>query len=445
MRILRDIYTEPRLYTASTILILMFVLGYFFSPLFFAAKILLLFFLFLLASDLSLLFFTGQQNLLLRREVPERLSNGDDNQIRIFLKNNYFFTVHLNIIDEIPARFQTRDFIMRICLMPQEEKMLDYSLRPVRRGEYEFGKTNAFVSSKLKLFSRGYQFGSPSTPVKVYPSFLRMKEYELLAISNRLTEAGIKRIRKVGTHTEFDQIRDYVTGDDYRTINWKATAKKSKLMVNQYQEERSQQVYSLIDMGRVMKMPFNGMSLLDYAINSALILSNTALYKHDKTGIITFGKTIGSFLPAENKSRTILKTLETLYKQETSYDEPDYELLAAFIKQRITHRSLLILYTNFESPASLQRQLFCLRNMARNHLLMVIIFENTEIRHLLDKTADSLQDIYIKTIAEKFIYDKRLIVKELNKHGIHALQTKPASLSVNLINKYLELKHTGII
>jgi uncharacterized protein (DUF58 family) len=445
MRVIRELFTQSRLYKSSSVIVLLFVFGYFFDPLFFIAKLLLLIFLFLLAADLSLLFFTRQKVLLLRREIPERFSNGDENRINIFIKNNHYLPVLISIVDEIPSQFQLRKFHMYLHLGPGEEKKMKYSLKPLERGEYEFGRTNAYVSTYIKLFSRKCQFGQKSTIVKVYPSFLKMRQYELLAISNRLTEAGIKRTRQLGTHSEFDQIKDYVKGDNYRTINWKSTAKRAKLMVNQYQEERSQQVYSLIDMGRVMKMPFEGMSLLDYAINTSLIISNTAIYKHDKAGIVTFNKTIDSFLPAENKNRTMLKILETLYKQETLYDESDYELLTATIKRRITHRSLLILYTNFESLTSLQRHLFYLKNIARNHLLLVVIFENTEIRQLLRKSTKNLQEIYIKTIAEKFIHDKHLIVKELNKHGILALLTKPKSLTTNLINRYLELKNIGWI
>ena len=166
-------------------------------------------------------------------------------------------------------------------------KTISYFLRPVKRGEYSFGAVNVFASSPIGLVSRRYQF-SQNKMVPVYPSYIQMRKYELLAISNRLTDTGIKKIRRVGQHTEFERIREYVPGDDYRTINWKASARKSHLMVNNYQDERSQQVYALIDKGRAMQMPFNGMSLLDYAINASLVISNIAIKKSDKAVLITF-------------------------------------------------------------------------------------------------------------------------------------------------------------
>src|SRR5690606_40532545 len=120
---------------------------------------------------------------------------------------------------------------------------------------------------------------SQNKTVPVYPSFRQMRKYELPAISNRLTEFGIKKIRRIGQNREFEQIKEYVVGDDYRTINWKATARRGTLMVNTYQDERAQQVYAVIDKGRTMKMPFEGMTLLDYDINASLVISNIAIRK----------------------------------------------------------------------------------------------------------------------------------------------------------------------
>jgi uncharacterized protein (DUF58 family) len=195
----------------------------------------------------------------------------------------------------------------------------------------------------------------------------------------------------------------------------------------------------------VMKMPFEHMSLLDYAINSSLVLANTALLKHDKAGLITFNTTIDTFLPAERRNNTLFKIMELLYKQETLFAESNFEILFITVKRRITHRSLLILYTNFESLTSMDRQKAFLKRLAQNHLVLVIIFENTEISEFRMKEAHSLEEIYIQTIAEKFIHDKSLIAKELNNHGILTVIARPKDLSAKLVNKYLELKDRNLI
>lgn len=239
---------------------------------------------------------------------------------------------------------------------------------------------------------------------------------------------------------EFEHIKEYVRGDDYRTINWKATARKADLMVNNYTDERSQQIYCLINKGRVMKMPFGGMTLLDHAINASLVLSNVALVKQDKAGLITFAENLDTFLQADKKPTQMNLLLESLYRQNTQFLEPDFEKLFSIIRNRITNRSLLILFTNFESIESLQREMPALKKIAHYHLLLVVFFENTELRFLMERKAATIEDIYIKTIAEKFAFEKRLMVKELHKNGIPSILTTPEHLTVNTVNKYLELK-----
>lgn len=189
-----------------------------------------------------------------------------------------------------------------------------------------------------------------------------------------------------------------------------------------------------------MKMPFGGMTLLDYSINAALVLSNVALVRQDRAGLITFEKNLDLFLQADKKPTQMNLVLETLYRQKTEFLEPDFEKLFSVIRNRITNRSLLVLFTNFESLEGLQREMSALKKIARYHLLLVVFFENSELKTLIESNASSLEDIYIKTIAEKFAFEKRQMVKELHKNGIPSILTTPENLTVNTINKYLELK-----
>src|SRR5262249_13773588 len=158
-----------------------------------------------------------------------------------------------------------------------------------------------------------------------------------------------------GHSLEFEQIKEYVAGDDLRSLNWKATARRGgELMVNNFTDEKSQQVYCLIDKGRVMKMPFGGVGLFDYAINATLGLSRVALVRQDKAGLLTFADQIGTFLPAGRKMNQMGHILEILYNQQTRFQETDYEKLHAMVRTRITQRSLIVLFTNFESLTGLQ-------------------------------------------------------------------------------------------
>lgn len=443
MNLIKGLYIHERFFKIIAVIVVLFTVSFWFPQFYVVAWILfvLLFTLFLI--DIFILF-RFKKGVKATRILSEKFSNSDDNPIPINIENNYPFSVEIKFIDELPVQFQKRNFKKTIQLSKATKNNFIYEVRPVERGEYHFGKLNAFVSSPLKIIAKRYKFNDYAM-VSVYPSYIQMKKYEFLAMSNRLTEFGLKKIRRIGHTMEFEQIKDYVAGDDIRTINWKATAKRAQLMVNQYQDEKSQPIYSIIDLGRVMKMPFENLSLLDYAINSTLAFSNIALRKNDKAGMLTFSKTVENIVSASNK-KTHLNTInESLYNINTQFTDSDFGLLYAMIKRKITQRSLLILYTNFEHMSAMRRQLPFLKAIAKQHLLVVVFFENTELDELITTNAEDLQDVYHKTIAEKFAYEKRLIVKELQNRGIHAILTKPKNLTVNVINKYLEFKAKGFI
>ncbi len=387
----------------------------------------------------TIIVYSKKKGVAAERIAGDRFSIGDPNKVVIKLVNRYRFPVRTSVIDELPIQFQERKWIRKTTVAGYANQELEYTVKPLTRGEYVFEDINVFAHAPLQLVKRRYIFPARQV-IKVYPSYMQMRRYHLLAVSNRLQEAGVKKIRKIGHSMEFEQIKEYVRGDDYRTINWKATARKDGLMVNTYTDERSQQIYCLINKGRVMKMPFAGMTLLDYAINASLVLSNVALSRQDKAGIITFEKNLDTFLVADKKPTQMNLLLESLYRQKTDFLESDFEKLFSVIRNRVGNRSLLVLFTNFESLESLQREMTALKKIAKYHLLLVVFFENTELKSLLEGAASSLEDIYIKTIAEKFAYEKRLMVKELHKNGIPSILTTPENLTVNTINKYLELK-----
>ncbi len=394
--------------------------------------------LLLVIVDIYLLY-REKKGVFLRRDVPERLSNGDENELKIYVENFYPFTIQVGIIDEIPFQFQKRDLWFTTALKSREQKVISYLLRPTKRGEYDFGLTRLFAKSPLGLVSRRFNVAGDKM-VPVYPSFLKLRQYELMAVSNRLMDVGIKKIRRVGHSMEFDQVKSYVAGDDYRTINWKATARRSDLMVNTYTEEKSQHIYCVIDKSRAMKMPFEGMSLLDYAINASLILTSVALIKQDKAGLITIAEKTQKVVPADRRPTQLNKIMEVLYKEKTRYLETDMEALFVSIRNVLKQRSLVVFFTNFESMSALERQIPYLKRIAKYHLLLVVFFENTTLKSISEEDAKDVQGIYIKTIAEKFVYEKRLMVKELAKHGILSLLTAPQNLTVNVVNSYLAIK-----
>ncbi|MCY2688108.1 DUF58 domain-containing protein [Salinimicrobium sp. TH3] len=438
----KSLYLHQRFFVTIFVLAAGFLFSYWLQWLYPVLWIITVIFLLIFLADIIALY--KSRGITAERILPEKFSNSDQNPVEILLQNNYGFKSRLEIIDEIPVQFQKRDFLKLLNIPAGDSSSFSYSLRPVERGEYFFGNLNVFASTPLKLAKRRKKFGKEQM-LKVYPSFIQMKKYDFMAIDRKISQPGLKKIRKIGHTMEFEQIKDYVPGDDVRSINWKATAKQGDLMVNQYQDERSQPVYSVIDTGRTMKMPFNNLKLLDYAINSALAFSNIALKKKDKAGLITFSNKMEKILPASSKKTHLNLLLESLYNVGTRFRDSDFGLLYTHMNRSLPQRSLLLLYTNFEHLGALRRQMPYLLALARKHLLVVIFFENTELESFIHTKAEKVPEIFNQTIAEQFSYDKRLMAKELQKHGIQTILTRPEDLTVNTINKYLEIKKRGIL
>ena len=443
MNFFRSLYLQRRLFLILAAIVVAFILGHFAPAFRVAAQVALWATAALLVLDVLLLW-RVRRGVEARRETPDRLSNGDDNDLRIHLRNHYRFPLHATVLDELPFQFQMRDAAYRVRIPSGEVKTVAYAVRPVRRGVYSFGALNVYAATPLGLARRRFRFDE-GREVPVYPSYLQMRKYEFLAGTNRLDEVGVKKLRRLGHTMEFDAIREYVRGDDPRTVNWKATARRGSIMVNQYRDERAQPVYALLDTGRVMQIPFEGMTLLDYSINAALVLLNTALFKGDRAGLVNFSHEIGATLPAGRRGGQIGRILETLYALETDFLETDYARLHAHLRQSLSRRSLLLFFTNFETRSSMRRQLPYLRALARQHVVVAVFFENTLLRDLLDDSPKDTEGIYVKATAEQFALEKREIVKELSRHGIQSILTSPEDLSVQTINKYLELKARGLV
>lgn len=414
------------------------IVAYIYPPLYPA----LIIFLILLGvgalADLFLLF-RKKEGILGERECVDRFSNGEDNPVRVNIYNNDRLSLRCRVIDEIPLQFQRRDISYRFRLGGKKEHHIDYTLRPVRRGVYSFGKLRVFVSSFLSIFERRYSF-KLEKEIAVYPSFMMMRRYELMVLGNLHQESGGVRQRIIGGNTAFEHIKPYVVGDDPRTVNWKATAKLNRLMVNEYTEERAQQIYCITDTGRTMQSPFDGMTMLDHVINTTLTLSNIILKKGDRAGVITFSNKPGSWIKADSRSGQLNRISEALYKLETDFLETDFEILYKMMIRQVPTRSLCILFSNFDTVSGMRRHLPALRQLAKRHLLLLILFENSELVRALEQPVRSLKEIYFETTAASFQMEKYQMAAELARAGIRVILSKPEELTANTINSYLNIR-----
>ena len=443
MKLFKQLYIENRFFYVFLGVICIFILGYPFPFILKLAKVVLFLFLLTVVAEVLWLFNKNIQ-FKIERKSPRLLSLGDSNTLELVVKNLASISLKTRIIEELPFQLQERDFEVSRDFDPKEEITLPYTIKPNTRGLYLFGDTLLYLSSKLGLVSRQYRGKNPME-MEVYPSILQMKKYELAHLNKLHQFLGIKKIRRIGHSYDFEQIKDYVQGDDYRSLNWKATGRYNRLMVNQYQDQNAQPVYCVIDKSRYMKMPFNGMSLLDYSINASLVISNTALKKKDKMGLITFSDKLETVIKADNKPYQLKSILESLYNEKERMPEANYELLYTFLQKSIRQRSLMFLFSNIETKSSLSRILPLLKGISKNHLVVMIFFENNELTEFATKKPTELKDIYLSVTSQKFISEKEVIIQTLRQNGVHTIFTRPENLTMNTLNKYLELKARGLI
>jgi uncharacterized protein (DUF58 family) len=443
IRIFNNLFLSKRVFWAGSGLVVLFVLSFAVDWLFPLAQTLLVILIALLFADIVFIF-NSKIKMQCQHKLPKLLSLGSQNDIEIILVNQSKLNLKAQVLVELPYQVKERNIEFIKAFKAGEGHKFIYTITPTTRGKYRFGKIQLYVQTVIGLAERRIA-QHVDQDVPVYPSVKAMKMLEMHSLVQISTSLGVKKIRKVGHTLEFDHIKNYVKGDDYSSINWKASSRANTLMVNHYEDEKSQQVYSLIDKSRNMLMPFNGMSLLDYAINTSLVISNTALNKYDKAGLISFSNKIGSVLKAGKNNNQLKLILEALYNEQEENLEANFELLYTVIKNSIKGRSLFFLFTNFESKFALERVLPALRKISKLHLLVVVIFENTELIEYHNSTAHNLEEIYYKTIAGRFIAEKKQIAFALKQYGIQTIITKPEDLSINTINMYFELKSRGLI
>jgi len=430
-------------FAAFIAVISLYVMAFSIPSLEFVANVVLASLFGLTAIDI-LLIFSNSEPIEVQRKVNNRLNLGDENKVTITIKNKTVQPINFSLIEGYPVEMQVRATAFKGIIGANGTKEFHYQFVPKRRGEFFFEDVFVIIRSMFFLASRRVDVPLKEA-VHVYPSVLQMKQYELQVFQQQKTSNGIKKIRRLGNNSDFEQIKNYVQGDELKTINWKATSRRNELMVNQYQEEKSQSIYCIIDKSRNMQMEFDELSMLDYSINSTLVFSNIALRKGDKAGLITYSDKIGTMLAADRSGGQMRRIQEALYNQKTQYKESNFELLYQSIRRTVRSRSLLVLFTNFETEFAMRRAMPYLRKLNQKHVLMVVFFQNSELQELAFQPSKTIHEVYQSAVAERMISIKTKIARELKQNGIQTVLTLPEELSINTINKYLELKAKGAI
>jgi len=374
-----------------------------------------------------------------KRAHDSKLSLGADNPIRLAVRNRQRRPVSFQIRDEPPEDFDIRQRILGGEVAARQTWTGVYYVRPLRRGDYVFGNLNLRWHGPLGLVVRQATIRA-AEPVKVYPNLLDVRRYDLLLRENRLQELGLRHTRIPGQGTEFERLREYRPDDEYRRIDWKATARRHRPITVEFQTERSQNIIAVLDTGRMMQSPVAEIAKLDYAVNAVLLLGYVATGMGDKVGMMTFADDVGRFLRPRAGRGQFYRMLERLYGIEAHAVEPDFGRALNYLALQQRKRALIVIFTDLSGGASVHALVQHVSVLAKRSLPLVVTISDPDIHAAAGAWPRESLDVYRRAAASELLEERRIILDGLERQGVLTLDVPANELSIAVINRYLELK-----
>ncbi len=383
----------------------------------------------------------GKKFLEVERVCYEKLSIGTENEIGINIRNNSEYFLKIEALDEVPVYMKTQDSVVAISVEPHYEAAGKYIVVPEKRGEFTFGKIHLKYKGVMGLCVKTGSFDLDKK-YKVYPNLKDLSKYGLAAIKKSQLIHGIKKNKSYGIGTEFESLREYTEGDDYRKINWLATARSNKFIVNTYEHEKNQQIMIMLDSSRVMNSEINYIKKLDYCINAAFLLADTAIKKGDNAGVMVFDSTVKRFIKPGKGTGQFHLIAENLYNVEENFVSADYMGALNYLNQNHKRRSLLCIFTELFNADEALQLATALRTLAKHHLPLVITIKDMRLYEYAEGSIEDTKEFFTKVAAMKIIKEREKIQKIFNDFSIAVVDVPPDKLSVEVVNKYLHLKST---
>ena len=390
--------------------------------------------------------------LEIERINDSKLSLGAANLVTLLVANRSARPLNFQLRDEYPYQFESDAVTLAGAAAPYDIHEARYHLRPLQRGDYAFGDINLRYTSTLKTFVRQARYPA-AAPVKVYPNVLDVRKYDLMARKGLLFELGLRAARVYGQGNEFERLREYNTDDEFRRINWKATARRGKPIAAEYETERSQYVMSVIDTGRLMRPPVGdpasdggpGLAKLDFAINTALLLSYVATLKGDHIGLLTFADDVRTYLAPRRGKGQFYRMLEALYNVQFEPVEADYSQALTYLDLKHKRRSLVVVFTDLVTLDAARPLIAQMARLARRHLPLCVVISDPNFTRLAAQPPRDSGAVYQRAVAEMLLDERRVVLDTLNRNGVLTIDVPADQLTVSVINKYLELKGRGAI
>lgn len=379
-----------------------------------------------------------------QREAPRVLSLGRDNAVRLHLQSAATHAITVSINDDLPDEAPAVDLPATVTISPRGRATVTYHLAPNRRGSYRLGAHHLRHSSPLGLWLR--QLRQPADDeIRVYPDLKAVRTYELLARQNREAGGG-RAVRRRGGESEFERLRDHVRDDEYRSIDWKATARRQRVIAREYQQERNQSIVCLVDCGRLMTTETAGLSHLDHALNAVLMMSHVAARSGDQVGVLAYDNAVRAFVPPGGGARATQRLLQSTYDLHPSLVEPDHRAAFDFLASRVRRRALVILFTQVIDGVAAGTIRRLMRTLSPRHLSLCVLLRDGALDGLVEAPVSEGsgrspgRDLYVRGAAAEMILGRDRLARDLEADGSLVLHTLPQNLTPALVNRYLEIK-----
>jgi uncharacterized protein (DUF58 family) len=385
----------------------------------------------------------GEGKLEVARRTPARISLGAQARIEVRLDNRAARRQRVRITDDLPPILAREgDDVQDVWLPARREERVPYTVRTVRRGDGAFGDLHLRIAGPL-----GFAWRQRRVPradaVRVVPGVLEVKRYRLLGMRNRLREAGFRAVRQRGEGGSFESLREYVRGDDPRTVDWKASARHTKLIVRQFELERRQNVMICIDAGRLMTQKVGERERLDYALTAALLLADVAGVHDDAVGLLVFSDKVEQFIPPARKS--LARLADTLGEVHARMVEPNYPAAFTYLARQVRRRSLLVLFTDVIDPLASSALVTQLSRAAERHLPLAVAIRNPDLEAAAALEPVDEAAVYRRAAAEELLQSRAAALAAMQRAGVLIADTRPGDAVPAAVNRYLDVKRRGML
>jgi uncharacterized protein (DUF58 family) len=383
-----------------------------------------------------------------REEAIEIERIGEDS-LSIFVREAMAFSVYnkshfwlsLELKDEMPdLHFKTEEKLIKGKIAPHEKAVLQYYVVPQKRGAFSFDNVHVRYEGRLKLCVKMFKL-KLNKEYKVYPNVKNLRKFRLTITNNRLLREGQRNQKMLGKGTAFESLREYVAGDEYRKINWKATARENKPIVNQYEPEKNQHIYIFIDSGRPMSYTVRGNKKLDLAINTALVLSDVVNQNGDKSALLTFNTEVNNLIAPGKGAGHRNKLLEALYHVEHTNQTSNYDEAFYYYKRNERHRSVIFLFTDFETIEEAESMLKVLPVISKNNLVVIVLIRNESLENIAEEQVRNTEDLFNKGVALELLEERKRIISLLNRRGVLCVESEAEKLEYTAVNRYIQIKN----